>query len=150
MVSTIYFGSVRWLVAMPQFDGSQPCTAVDDFGYPEEDISPGLAIAVNNMFKRICEGCPFINECLEYALAHETHGVWGGTTPHERDGMRRKIGLTVTSPDEIHTVFYRRRNVNTTQPKKEETHGLSIVDDFISDDVLIHPFDRDVNNVHVA
>jgi len=35
--------------------------------------------------KRICEGCPVIQECLAHALrVPETYGVWGGTTPEER------------------------------------------------------------------
>lgn len=40
--------------------------------------------------KRLCQGCPVIEECLEYALtANEPWGVWGGTTARERKGMRR-------------------------------------------------------------
>jgi WhiB family redox-sensing transcriptional regulator len=35
--------------------------------------------------KLICQQCPVIFECLEYALAaNEEHGVWGGTTSTER------------------------------------------------------------------
>lgn len=150
MITTIYFGSVRWLVAMPEFDGSQPCASSGDFGYPDEEISAGEAKVINEAFKRVCRGCPFINKCLEYSIAHESHGVWGGTTPYERDVMRRKLGITVTTPDQIDLVFYRRRNVNTTQAKKGETHGLSVMDDLVPNDVLIHPLDRDPADVYVA
>lgn len=35
--------------------------------------------------KAVCAGCPVRAECLEYALAfREKHGVWGGTSEHER------------------------------------------------------------------
>lgn len=35
--------------------------------------------------KRVCSGCPVIDECLAYALAnHERHGVWGGLSERER------------------------------------------------------------------
>lgn len=39
--------------------------------------------------KKICVGCPVINECLESALAHNELGVWGGTTEDERKKMKR-------------------------------------------------------------
>jgi WhiB family redox-sensing transcriptional regulator len=44
--------------------------------------------------KAICGGCPVRAECLEHAMAHEDHGVWGGMTPRERTyavtGPRRR------------------------------------------------------------
>ena len=34
------------------------------------------------------EGCPVLNECLEWALAaEEPHGCWGGVTPIQRQKM---------------------------------------------------------------
>lgn len=54
--------------------------------------------------KAVCHGCPVVNECLDYALAHMystgdgieqaaigRYGVWGGTTPGERDRMASKV-----------------------------------------------------------
>ncbi|MDH6284341.1 WhiB family transcriptional regulator [Prescottella agglutinans] len=39
--------------------------------------------------KRICGRCPVQTECLEHALAKkEQFGVWGGTTPNERQRIR--------------------------------------------------------------
>lgn len=32
-------------------------------------------------------GCPVRYECLTHGL-HERHGVWGGTTPQERERLR--------------------------------------------------------------
>jgi WhiB family transcriptional regulator, redox-sensing transcriptional regulator len=41
--------------------------------------------------KRICAGCPVRRECLEFAQAHDlTHGIWGGTTPEDRQRERRR------------------------------------------------------------
>ena len=38
----------------------------------------------------ICAGCPVRDACLEHALANgERHGVWGGTTEHERRVLLR-------------------------------------------------------------
>ncbi|GAC1381435.1 MAG: WhiB family transcriptional regulator [Acidimicrobiales bacterium] len=41
--------------------------------------------------RRVCADCPVRLECLDYALrANEVHGMWGGATPLERRGMKRK------------------------------------------------------------
>lgn len=41
--------------------------------------------------KALCERCPARVECLNWAMkANEQDGVWGGTTPAERERMRRK------------------------------------------------------------
>jgi WhiB family redox-sensing transcriptional regulator len=50
--------------------------------------------------KRICAHCPVRAPCLQYALSGAdtwggiATGIWGGTTPHERDQLRqqRKAG----------------------------------------------------------
>jgi WhiB family redox-sensing transcriptional regulator len=36
----------------------------------------------------ICRDCPVRAECLQYALEHREHGVWGGTTERERRRIR--------------------------------------------------------------
>lgn len=42
----------------------------------------------------ICKKCPYIFSCLEYALVNgEDYGVWGGTTPRERQFLRRSRGI---------------------------------------------------------
>ena len=42
--------------------------------------------------KAACERCPIRAECLEYALvANVPDGIWGGTTPHERREIGRRL-----------------------------------------------------------
>jgi WhiB family redox-sensing transcriptional regulator len=43
--------------------------------------------------KKICRRCPHLQECLEWALVNERHGVWGGTNARDRMAMRTKLGL---------------------------------------------------------
>jgi WhiB family redox-sensing transcriptional regulator len=50
-----------------------------------------------NEAKAICWGkydgrpCPLLSQCLEFALVNnERFGVWGGTTPEERRGIRKE------------------------------------------------------------
>lgn len=52
----------------------------------------------HRMFERMCVDCPIMEACLEWALAHERYGVWGGTTPDMRQRIRRRIGWDMVDP----------------------------------------------------
>ena len=45
--------------------------------------------------KSLCKECPVMQACLEWGLAHESFGIWGGTSPRQRMQMRRKLKITV-------------------------------------------------------
>jgi WhiB family transcriptional regulator, redox-sensing transcriptional regulator len=49
--------------------------------------------------RKICNGCPVLDQCLEYALVNRIdHGVWGGTSERERKRIlyqRRRQALSV-------------------------------------------------------
>ncbi|MQA06904.1 MAG: hypothetical protein GEV07_30835 [Streptosporangiales bacterium] len=43
--------------------------------------------------KRLCETCPLMQVCRDWALAHPDKaefGVWGGLTEHERRALHRQ------------------------------------------------------------
>lgn len=40
--------------------------------------------------KRICRPCPVRSACLQYALDHQEHGIWGGLTVDERAEIGRQ------------------------------------------------------------
>jgi WhiB family transcriptional regulator, redox-sensing transcriptional regulator len=41
--------------------------------------------------KMICAGCQVRQECLEFALTQDqSYGIWGGTTPEDRQRARRR------------------------------------------------------------
>lgn len=41
--------------------------------------------------KQICRGCPVVRQCRDHAVnAPELHGIWGATTPRERERLRRR------------------------------------------------------------
>lgn len=48
--------------------------------------------------QKICEGCPVVDECLEYALTppFEKWGVWGGKSEKERRQIRKRRSRTAT------------------------------------------------------
>jgi WhiB family redox-sensing transcriptional regulator len=55
-------------------------------------ISPsGRTLAQIARAKAICAGCLVRRQCLEYAVDNgPIYGIWGGTTPQERDSVRRR------------------------------------------------------------
>ena len=41
--------------------------------------------------KKMCVSCPYIEECLEFALNNnELYGIWGGLTYQERRMLKRR------------------------------------------------------------
>ena len=55
--------------------------------FPVGDIGPALHEVA--AAKAVCAGCPVAQECLEWAVRMgESAGIWGGTTPEERRGLR--------------------------------------------------------------
>ena len=56
--------------------------------FPEEGENPTTALEV-------CKACPVRHDCLDEAIRNnETHGVWGGLTPRQRQRIRwERIGV---------------------------------------------------------
>jgi WhiB family transcriptional regulator, redox-sensing transcriptional regulator len=54
----------------------------------------GAAVA---KVKSVCAACPLRAKCLEWAIAREEFGVWGGTTARERAQIRRQRGVRLVS-----------------------------------------------------
>ena len=78
------------------FEGTQPwmaeaaCRGMDtNFFFPERGNNEHTIAQA----KRVCEGCPVRQPCLEYALAYSGQhdaGIWAGTTEKERRRLRRQ------------------------------------------------------------
>ena len=64
-----------------------------DWWYPikgaESHVSSKKAIS-------ICKQCCVLASCLKYALANETHGIWGGMRESEREIERRRRGIQLS------------------------------------------------------
>jgi WhiB family redox-sensing transcriptional regulator len=60
------------------------CNGVDQsIMFPEQGQSNAPA-------RKLCAGCVVRRQCLEHAIDHhEEYGIWGGTTPRERQAIRR-------------------------------------------------------------
>ncbi|MGI5155779.1 WhiB family transcriptional regulator [Microbispora sp. CA-102843] len=76
-------------VPYPPVDKVRPaCRDVDPELFFPEQIGP-----VNRMARTVCRLCPIQAECVEYALAYDLHGIWGGTSRQERAAMRNAQGI---------------------------------------------------------
>jgi WhiB family redox-sensing transcriptional regulator len=57
--------------------------------------SDGVGVEVA---KKICDGCPMQERCLEYALRNRIdHGVWGGCSERQRRRMLRARRLVTAA-----------------------------------------------------
>jgi hypothetical protein len=85
---------------------------------------------------RICAECSVIDECLNYAIDHEEHGVWGGTTERERHKMVLAAAVNHLPPNhfrkylprillEMRAIAEQRRN------KRELEHPASVSPSFL-------------------
>lgn len=63
-----------------------------DLFFPDEGRS---GIELYSFARKICAGCSVKNACLEWAIKHEDHGMWGGTTPVDRRNIRRKRNMII-------------------------------------------------------
>lgn len=42
--------------------------------------------------KQVCHECPVRTDCLAHAIDHtETHGIWGATSPTDRQKIRKRL-----------------------------------------------------------
>lgn len=58
--------------------------------------------------RNICGGCPVAAVCREWAMANEAWGIWGGTTPADRDALRG-YPLLMTPEDRAEADLLRER-----------------------------------------
>ena len=75
--------------------------------------------------KSICGGCPVKQKCLAWAVANESFGIWGGTTPEERNAIN--AGKTVISIEERLWAAQVRADLesNLTADEIAERHGVT-------------------------
>ena len=86
-----YAGTGAEFWEYPEFKGkgTPACTSeeVDLFFAETTDSDYGKR---NHQAKKVCAECPYVAECLEWALKNNEIGVWGGTTERDRKALKRK------------------------------------------------------------
>ena len=85
------------MVAYPAYDGSEPCREVDPEIYYPSSFN-AVQRQTRLLMDSLCNDCHARDICLMWALAHERDGYWAGTTPPDREQMRRDLGIKVMVP----------------------------------------------------
>lgn len=83
------------MINIPKFtdEGLPPCTLVEDPDIFLPDSGDAEFPRKISLAKEVCKsGCPYMAECLQWAVDNREPGVWGGTTPHERARKPRSNG----------------------------------------------------------
>jgi len=82
-----------------------------------EIVSDFFAPTPPQSVKEMCERCPVLKECYNYALHNEMYGYWGGSTEKER--YARRIELRIPHPAGVGETI----NVGHYKEKKPIEHG---------------------------
>ena len=79
---------------LPDFSAAN-CQGVNtDLFYPADGEGTPNELRI---IRRICAACPIQPECLDWALKHEVHGIWGGMSPKQRRAVRRQRGIRLNA-----------------------------------------------------
>lgn len=88
-------------VVRPPTAKDTPCQDDPDLWFP--NLHGGQhSGAFYRLPKRLCQPCPLLLPCLQHALDFpEIHGVWGGTSPADRDRIHRETPCDPCAAAEI-------------------------------------------------
>jgi|GEM_PF-3857288 len=75
--------------AYPQ--GAAACVGADVD--PDVFFPPGQSDRLEQEAVQVCQACPLREACLDYALAWDVRGIWGGTTYRQRERIRTARGV---------------------------------------------------------
>jgi WhiB family redox-sensing transcriptional regulator len=90
------------LITSGPWRSAAACRSADpDLLFPISDSGPALKQVAEAL--AICATCRVRCECLAFALrTGQVHGIWGGTTEHERAAARRRTVSEQPATDERH------------------------------------------------
>jgi len=67
-----------------------PCTNFPDAFFPKNGAE---SFELQPMARKLCAGCPVLQQCASYAIRNERFGIWGGMTEGGRQRIRTKLGI---------------------------------------------------------
>ena len=75
--------------------------------------------------RKVCQECPLMDACGEYAVAHEREGMWGGLTPGQRAHKRKERKWAIVEFHYIHRVLNDEALAQWQHDTEEEAHAQS-------------------------
>lgn len=77
-----------------------PCQELGpDAFFPETYENMGYSPLALRTLRSVCNSCPFKIACFEWAVRHEAHGFWAGTTERQRRIYRKENNIPFHSPE---------------------------------------------------
>lgn len=87
--------NLKWVqYRYPAYTGNEPCAGYEDLYLSEDELTPEQTRELRDR----CSGCPLLEPCATWAIAHEGFGFWGGLTVEERWHIRRRKGELLSEP----------------------------------------------------
>lgn len=68
----------------PSWVGDADCSGRTDLFFPDQFERPNARLIRENRAREICQGCPLVVPCRNFARSHREYGVWGGENEEER------------------------------------------------------------------
>ena len=79
----------------PRFYENPACAEIGgDLFFPEKEVNAITKTEID-MAKKICLSCPHQQECAEWGIRKEIHGIWGGLTETDRRAVRKARKITL-------------------------------------------------------
>lgn len=89
-----------------------------DIPFADEVFFPhqtGGSKKINDVGRKFCTDCIVRSQCKIYAIAHNVHGIWGGTTKAERDRVsgftRQAIRIMYTEAHQLEPLTYKNSEI---------------------------------------
>lgn len=75
-----------------------------------------------NRLVRICETCPALLECFEWAMVSEEYGWWGGSSARQRRQRRIEAGITLSDISAFNDEAILAMRLEAVESILEDTH----------------------------
>lgn len=75
----------------PVWTDTPSCVGIDvEMFFSDENKSYADFYAV----AKICQSCPVLQQCFDYAIKYNVNGIWGGTSERQRMDYRKLYNIT--------------------------------------------------------
>ena len=81
----------------PEWTGDELCRQVDPDAFFPSSFN-AVTSKHRELLTSLCGDCTSRQVCFLWALHHESDGWWAGTTPAQRDELRRRMGIRLETP----------------------------------------------------
>ena len=86
----------------PRFYENPACASVGgDFWFPEKLGNDTSHIAESSVAITICNRCRHREECAEWGINKEVHGIWGGLTARARAPIQRERNIVLREEEDV-------------------------------------------------